>query len=94
MKSFKRILLLVLCAVMSFTVVACNKPEDTQIKIGVLKGATGMGAVKIAKDSEATKDEPNGYSFAFYEANEKGTQKIRADVLNGTLNIAALPIKL
>lgn len=93
MKNIKRLLLLIMCAVMIFTVAACRKPEDpTKISVGVLKGATGMGAVKAAKDSEATKDEPNGYSFTFYEANAQGTQKIKADVLNGTLDIAALPI--
>ena len=92
MKLLIKILAVMLVITSVFSLAACSAEEDTQIKIGVLKGATGMGAVKIAKDCEATKDAPNGYSFTFYEANAQGTQKIKADILNGTLNIAALPI--
>ena len=92
MKTLIKLLSAMLVIAMLFSLAACSPEKDTQIKVGVLKGATGMGAVKIAKDSEATKDEPTGYSFDFYEATAQGTQKIKADILNGTLNIAALPI--
>ncbi len=94
MKNITKILAVMLILLMAVSLVACNggDEEATQIKVGVLKGPTGMGAVKIAKDSEATKDAEDGYAFTFYEANAQGTQKIKADVLNGTLNIAALPI--
>ena len=86
----KRILaiMLVICAVL--TLGACAKEEDTQIKIGVLKGPTGMGAVKIAKDSVSTADQPDGFSFTFYET--ANVAQLNSDILNGTVDIAALPI--
>ncbi len=91
MKSVKRLLLLVLCAVMLFTVVSCNKPDEeyAEIKIGVLKGATGMGAVKLAKDS-ATGATKGSYDISFYET--ANVQVLNSDILNGTVNIAALPV--
>lgn len=90
MKLFTKILAVVLVIASVFAFAACNTEEDTQIKVGVLKGPTGMGAVKIAKDSEATKDEPDGYSFTFYET--ANVAQLNSDILNGTVNIAALPI--
>lgn len=79
---------LIFALLLSFS--ACKTEEDTQIKVGVLKGPTGMGAVKIATDSEATKDEPDGYSFTFYET--ANVAQLNSDILNGTVDIAALPI--
>lgn len=90
MKKTLRILALVLAFAAIFAVSACSKEEDTQIKVGVLKGPTGMGAVKIASDSVATADEPDGYSFTFYET--ANVAQLNSDILNGTVNIAALPI--
>ncbi len=89
MKALIKILSLVLLAATLFSFAACAE-EETQIKVGVLKGATGMGAVKAAKDAEATAKNPDGYKFTFYETNQ--VDNIRAHLLNGTINIAALPI--
>ncbi len=105
MKNIKRLLLLIMCAVMIFTVVACQKPEDpnngddgdgdeneteyAEISIGVLKGATGMGAVKLAED--AANDTVTGnYDITFYET--AAVKVLTADILNGTVDIAALPV--
>ena len=90
MKIVTKILAVILVVASIFTFAACKKEEDTQIKVGVLKGPTGMGAVKIAKDSEATKDEPDGYSFTFYET--ANVAQLNSDILHGTVDIAALPI--
>jgi NitT/TauT family transport system substrate-binding protein len=90
MKKMTKILAIVLALASVFALGACSFEEDTQIKVGVLKGPTGMGAVKIAKDSEATKDTPTGYSFTFYET--ANVQQLNSDILNGTVDIAALPI--
>lgn len=105
MKSLKRLLLLVLCAVMIFTVFACQKPDPetgdgdgdgegdapqyAEISIGVLKGATGMGAVKLAKDAENGATTGN-YDISFYETSTVSV--LNADILNGTVDIAALPV--
>lgn len=90
MKIAVKILAVLLVAASLLTFGACSKEEDTQIKIGVLKGPTGMGAVKIAEDSIATAENPDGYSFTFYET--ANVAQLNADILNGTVDIAALPV--
>ena len=91
MKTVIKVLSIVLVLASIFSFAACSpEEEDTQIKVGVLKGATGMGAVKIAKDSEATKDDPSGYKFTFYET--ANVSNLNNDIINGTVDIAALPI--
>lgn len=89
---------------MVFTMLACDKPapdngdgdddgDDTveydEITIGVLKGATGMGAVKLAKDS-ASSNTAGNYDISFYETSTVSV--LTADLLNGTVDIAALPV--
>lgn len=86
----KRILAIILVVAAIFALGACSKEEDTQIKVGVLKGPTGMGAVKVAKDSVAAASEPDGFSFTFYET--ANVAQLNSDILNGTVDIAALPI--
>lgn len=103
-KTLKRILLLVLCAAMIFTMLACSndKNDDTdgdddnggsvelsEIKIGVLKGATGMGTVKLAEDS-ANGNTTGKYNISFYET--ASVKTLNAAVINGTVDIAALPV--
>lgn len=90
MKKLTRILAVVLMLATVFSLAACAKDDDTNIKIGVLKGPTGMGAVKIAKDSAETADQPGGYKFTFYET--ANVAQLNSDILNGTVDIAALPI--
>ena len=90
MKVFKKILAIVMVLTAVFSLMACTEEEDTSIKIGVLKGATGMGAVKIASDSVATADTPDGYTFTFYET--ANVAQLNSDIINGTVDIAALPI--
>lgn len=105
MKNLKRILLLLLCAAMMLSAFACNdsgnegeipdegnvtdKEEDITVKVGVLKGPTGMGAVKIAKD--AAEGKTNGkYQISFYET--ASVSELTSAIVNGTVHIAALPI--
>ena len=90
MKQLTKILAIVLVIAAVFALSACKGEEDTRIKIGVLKGPTGMGAVKIASDSKDTPDTPDGYDFTFYET--ANVAQLNSDILNGTVNVAALPI--
>ena len=90
MKTGIRLLTLFLAILMVFAMTACSKEEATRINVGVLKGPTGMGAVKIAKDSSASAESPDGYSFTFYETAD--VSKLTSDIINGTLDIAALPV--
>ena len=95
MKKLRSLLLILLCLTLIFplTLVSCgNGKEDiesTEIKIGVLKGATGIGASKLKKDSD-DKVTTGKYDISFYET--ANVKNLTADIINGTVDIAALPI--
>ncbi len=96
MKNITKILAIILLVTTMLSLFACsdgkdNNPDDalTEVKIGVLKGATGIGAVKLKKDAD-TKATEGVYNIEFYETTN--VQALTANVLNGTVNIAALPI--
>lgn len=95
MKKLKSLLLVLLCLTLVFpamlTACADKKAdiENTEIKIGVLKGATGIGASKLKKDSD-DKVTTGKYNITFYET--ANVANLTKDIVNGTVNIAALPI--
>lgn len=95
MKKLKSLLLILLCLTLVFpmALTACADKkadiENTEIKIGVLKGATGIGASKLKKDSD-DKVTTGKYNITFYETANVST--LTKDIINGTVNIAALPI--
>ncbi len=66
-----------------------NGSEKVEIKVGVLKGPTGIGAVKFMKDAQ-TGATDGKYSVTLYETASVGN--LNNDIINGTLDIAALPI--
>lgn len=90
MKKAFRILAALLAVLTLVSLVACSPEEETRIKVGVLKGPTGMGAVKLAEDAKATLDTPDGYDITFYET--ANVAQLNSDILNGTVDVAALPI--
>ena len=88
MKLLMKIMALVLVAATLFTLVACDTPDnDDRMKVGVLSGATGMGAVKLAKDNSSADDD---YAVTFYGTDE--VANVFEDVISGKLDVAALPI--
>ncbi len=106
MKKITRFISLLLIAATLFALSACGTkpetPEDpddgntndpttelAEIKVGVLKGATGIGAVKLMQDSEDKKT-TGKYDIQLYET--ANVANLNKDILNGTVNIAALPI--
>ncbi len=95
MKKMKSLLLVLLCLTLVFplSLVSCGGGkediEGTEIKIGVLKGATGIGASKLKKDSD-DKITTGKYNITFYET--ASVKNLTADIINGTVDIAALPI--
>ncbi len=95
MKKLRSLLLVLLCLtlVCPLTLVSCKDKtkdiEGTEIKVGVLKGATGIGAAKLKKDSD-DKATVGKYDISFYET--ANVKNLTADIINGTVNIAALPI--
>lgn len=66
-----------------------DSAQKTEIKVGVLKGPTGIGAVKFMKDAQTGKTSGK-YSVTLYETASVGN--LNNDIINGTLDIAALPI--
>lgn len=92
MKKFVRIIAFVLAIVTVFALTACKGGNDDtdQVKVGVLSGATGMGAVKMAKDNVSTEEKKAPYDVKFYGTNE--VSNVFDDVIKGNLHIAALPI--
>lgn len=94
MKKLTRILAFMLVFATVLALAACGGSNDNgkvdQIKVGVLSGATGMGAVKLAKDNVDTDDAKAPYSVKFYGTNE--VSNVFTDVINGNLHVAALPI--
>lgn len=78
-----------LVLVLSFALTACNVvklDEELEIKISVLNGTTGFGIAKLMSDSKADKTELN-YNVAV----ESDAANIQAGLINGSIDIAALP---
>ncbi len=61
-------------------------PDETEIRIGTLKGPTGMGMAKLISDSA----ENAQYKVELYSAPDD----ITADIISGDLDIAAVPVNL
>lgn len=66
-----------------------NKADPVHINVAVLKGPTGVGTVKLASDSDK-KLTQGDYTVSFYETTE--VSNIIANVVNGSVDIAAVPI--
>ena len=99
MKKTFRILSLLLVAAMLFAFAACGKKvESPELKVGVLKGPTGVGAVSIADKAVAKKngvtDSANitegNYAIEFYET--ANVAALQTNIINGTVDIAVVPI--
>ncbi len=101
MKNITKILAILLVLTTLFSLFSCNgsnddtnndspeAPELKEVKVGVLKGATGIGAVKLKKDAD-NKTTEGKYNISFYETSN--VKLLTANVINGTVDIAALPI--
>lgn len=92
MKKTCKILALILSVVMLFTMPAYGSSvsettdaESVEIRVGVLKGPTGMGAIKLMDDSE------NGVYPNYHFTLTPEVTDIVARLSNGDLDIGALP---
>ncbi len=90
MKKLKlTIALLTLALLLSFALTSCQTvalDEELEIKISVLNGTTGFGAAKLANDAKEGKTALN-YKITV----ETDAANIQAGLINGTIDIAALP---
>ncbi len=87
----KRIIALVLVAVLAVSLFACAPAEPTldtekEINVMVLNGTTGFGMAKLMEDKTAEKAELN-YNFTV----ETDASAITAALIKGTTQLAALP---
>ncbi|MBR0129868.1 MAG: ABC transporter substrate-binding protein [Firmicutes bacterium] len=83
----KFIALLLVFAMAAVYLAGCGsaKKDDTEINVGVLKGPTGIGAIKIMDDSE------NGVYPNYHFTLTPEPTDIVARLSNGDLDIGALP---
>lgn len=79
----KRILcfFLAICLLLPL-LIACG-PDDTTIKVGVLAGTTGMGAVKMIEDADER------YEISIYPATTP--EALLNDLTSGEVDLAAIP---
>ncbi len=90
MKKLKLITLIIsLSLILSFALTACNAvklDEKLEIRISVLNGTTGFGAAKLMSDAKAGNTTLN-YNITV----ETDAANIQAGLINGSVDIAALP---
>lgn len=91
MKKIIKSLALIFAAILTLAALAsCVSPEtvdsELEINVTVLNGTTGFGAAKLISDSSEAKNQLN-YKFTI----ESDASNITAGLLNGSIDIAALP---
>lgn len=87
----KKLLALLLAAVMIFALVSCNQDQadDVTVRVAALKGPTGMGMVQLMENDSLGTSE-NDYEFTIAASPEE----VSAAVIAGTVDIAAVPVNL
>ena len=91
----KKLLALLLAAIMVFALVACNnngdepENEDVTVRVMALKGPTGMGMVQLMENDK------NGTSKNDYDIKlAAAPTEVTAAVIKGEVDIAAVPVNL
>ena len=88
----KKIFAAILCIAMLFTVAGCAEKapaaDDVTVRLATLKGPTGVGMVKMLTDDAA--DEKPTYEVTLSSAPDD----IKAGILSGSFDIAAIPTNL
>ena len=91
----KKISALIIAVIMLLSFASCTigdktpKATNTQINITMLKGPTGIGAVKLMSDSDAG-NTLNKYTFSL----SSDPTDISGGIVNGSIDIAACPLNL
>ncbi len=79
----KRILCFLLAAFLLIPLFAACTPDDAPVKVGVLSGTTGMGAVKMISEGDER------FDIEIYPATNPGA--LLTDLTAGTVDLAAIP---
>ena len=94
----KKLLALLLAAIMVFTLVACNdsndengdnQNKDVTVRVMALKGPTGMGMVQLM-ENDKNGTSANDYEFTLAAA----PTEVVAAIVKGSVDIAAIPVNL
>lgn len=92
----KKLLALLLAAIMVFSLVACNNnnnnndnSEKTTVRVMALKGPTGMGMVQLM-ENDKNGTSANDYEFTLAAA----PTEVVAAIVKGSVDIAAIPVNL
>jgi ABC-type nitrate/sulfonate/bicarbonate transport systems, periplasmic components len=86
----KKIAIVLLVIMLAVSIISCGeKAAPANISVIGLKGPTGMGMAKLMEDN-ANGEAGNNYTFTLTSAPDEVT----AEVIKGTVNIAAVPINL
>ena len=91
----KKVSALIIAVIMLLSFASCTigdktpKATNTQINITMLKGPTGIGAVKLMSDSDAG-NTLNKYTFSL----SSDPTDISGGIVNGSIDIAACPLNL
>lgn len=83
-------LLASLLVVAMFAGCGAKPTEPTDMRVGALKGPTGMGMVKLMEEQEVGKTAPNNYTFSLVAAPDEMSVKLA----KGEVDIAAMPANL
>lgn len=83
-------LLASLLVVAMFAGCGAKPTEPKDMRVGALKGPTGMGMVKLMEEQEVGKTAPNNYTFSLVAAPDEMSVKLA----KGEVDIAAMPANL
>ena len=96
-KTVKLIALLLAASLLLTAAFACTKKPNTPaetddyvLKVGALSGPTGMGMAKLINDTKEGGTLAGKYQITIYSSPDE----IRAALLSGSLDVAALPVNL
>ena len=85
--SMKKLMLTILAvSMLLFMFAGCGNQEADVIRVGMLKGPTGIGATYLMEQAQ-NGDSENQYEFFIYSS----PTEITAQIINGELDIAAVP---
>ncbi|MBO4326793.1 MAG: ABC transporter substrate-binding protein [Clostridia bacterium] len=95
--TIRRIALALLAVIIAAAMLASCQPanstepeDDYVLKVGALSGPTGMGMAKLISDTKEGGKSAGKYEITIYSSPDE----IRAALISGTLDVAALPVNL
>ncbi len=86
MKKFLSVLLILTLTLLTFTACSNEEPDETVLRVGYMKGPTGMGMAKLIHDNGGVNGNEK-YTFTKYE----NTKLATTDLLTGKIDAICIP---